>query len=80
MSNVIFDVVNIICGLGYEVIIIKNLFLVLEMICVVCVVSVESIIKYLDGVVNVFVNFVIVIVKVEYIFNIIMLEDLKKVV
>ncbi|MEN3324949.1 heavy metal translocating P-type ATPase [Mariniflexile soesokkakense] len=77
ISTAIPDAVKTIRDLGYEVTTIKSTFPVLEMTCAACAVSVESIIKYLDGVVNASVNFATATVTVEYLPDTITPEDLK---
>ncbi|RIA09347.1 Cu2+-exporting ATPase [Flavobacteriaceae bacterium MAR_2010_72] len=80
VNTAVPDAVKTIRDLGYEVTTIKNSFPVLEMTCAACAVSVESIIKYLDGVVNASVNFATATVTVEYLPNTIRPEDLKSAV
>ena len=78
MSSAVPEVVKTIRDLGYEVTTVKTTFPVLDMTCAACAISVESIIKYLDGVVNASVNFATATVNVEYLPNTVIPADLKK--
>lgn len=80
MSSAVPEVVKTIRDLGYEVTTVKTTFPVLDMTCAACAISVESIIKYLDGVVNASVNFATATVNVEYLPNTVIPADLKKAV
>lgn len=59
--------VHTIRDLGYNVPTVKKTFPVLEMTCASCAVSVESILRSTDGVIDAAVNFATATVKVEYI-------------
>ncbi len=74
------EAVKIIGDLGYGVTTVKNTFPVLQMTCASCAVSVESIIKAQNGVVNAAVNFATATVAVEYLPNMIQPDDLRKAV
>lgn len=79
-SEVLPKAVKTIRDLGYGVTTIKKTFPVLQMTCASCAVSVESIIKAQNGVVNAAVNFATATVAVEYLPNMIQPEDLRKAV
>lgn len=78
--NVVSDVVKTIRDLGYEVTTVKKSYPVLQMSCASCAVSVESILKSQNGVVNASVNFATAIVAVEFIPGLVQAESLKKAV
>ena len=80
MSAVVPEVVKTIRNLGYEVTTVKKTFPVMDMTCAACAISVESIIKYLDGVVNASVNFATATVSVEYLPNAVSPNELKNAV
>ena len=80
MSAVVPEVVKTIRNLGYEVTTVKKTFPVMDMTCAACAISVESIIKYLDGVVNASVNFATATVSVEYLPNTVSSNELKNAV
>ena len=80
MSAVVPEVVKTIRNLGYEVTTVKKTFPVMDMTCAACAISVESIIKYLDGVVNASVNFATATVSVEYLPNTVSPNELKNAV
>ena len=80
MSAVVPEVVKTIRNLGYEVTTVKKTFPVMDMTCAACAISVESIIKYLDGVVNASVNFATATVSVEYLTNTVSPNELKNAV
>ncbi|PKA84516.1 Cu2+-exporting ATPase [Ulvibacter sp. MAR_2010_11] len=77
LSSAVPEAVHAIRELGYGVTTIKSTFPVLEMTCASCAISVESSIKYLDGVVNASVNYASASVTVEYLPNTITPSGLK---
>lgn len=79
-SETLLEAVKTIRNLGYGVTTIKKTFPVLQMTCASCAVSVESIIKAQNGVVDAAVNFATATVAVEYLPNIIQPDDFRKVV
>lgn len=66
--------------LGYEVASIRKTIPVLEMTCASCAASVESMVKAQQGVVSASVNYATANLTVEFLPNMIRLEDLKKVI
>jgi P-type Cu2+ transporter len=72
--------VKAIRDLGYGVTTVKKTIPVLQMTCASCAVSVESMIKAQDGVVDASVNYATAAVTVEYLPNMIHVEDMKQVV
>ncbi len=79
-SETLPEAVKAIRDLGYGVTTVKKTFPVLQMTCASCAVSIESIIKAQNGVVNAAVNFATANVAVEYLPNIIQPDDLRKAV
>ncbi len=79
-SETLPEAVKTIRDLGYGVTTVKKTFPVLQMTCASCAVSVESIIKSQNGVVNASVNFTNATVVVEYLSNMIQPNDLRKAV
>ncbi len=79
-SETLPDAVKTIRDLGYGVTTVKNTFPVLQMTCASCAVSVESIIKAQNGVINAVVNFATATVSVDYLPNMIQPDDLRKAV
>ncbi len=79
-NAVVADAVNAIRDLGYGVNSIKKNIPVLDMTCASCAISTESIIKAQPGVVNASVNFATATVAVEYLPNLINIEDIQKAV
>ena len=79
-NTVVADAVNAIRDLGYGVNSIKKNIPVLDMTCASCAISTESIIKAQPGVVNASVNFATATVAVEYLPNLIHIEDIQKAV
>lgn len=76
-DDVLPEVIKTIRGLGYGVTTVKKNIPVLKMTCASCAVSVESIIKALNGVVSASVNFSTESVTVEYLPNMIKPEDIR---
>lgn len=74
----IWEAVGIIRDLGYGVTTVKKSFPVLQMTCASCAVSVESMIKSQTGVVNASVNYATANVSIEYIPEMVHVENLKK--
>ncbi len=72
------DAVKAIRDLGYGVTTVKRTIPVLQMTCASCAVSVESMIKAQRGVVNAAVNYAASSLNVEYLPNLIRVEDLRK--
>jgi Cu2+-exporting ATPase len=68
-EDAIARAVKAIEDLGYGVTTVKNTFPVLNMTCASCAVSVETSIKYTDGVINASVNFATASLSVEYLPN-----------
>lgn len=79
-SETLPEAVKTIRDLGYGVTTVKKTFPVLQMTCASCAVSVESIVKSQNGVVNAAVNFATATVAVEYLPNMIQPENLRKAV
>ena len=71
------NAVKTIRDLGYDVATITQIIPVLQMTCASCAVSVESIIKFLPGVVNASVNYASAEVKVEYIPSLVTLNQMQ---
>lgn len=74
------DAVKIIRDLGYGVTTVKKSFPVLQMTCASCAVSVESMLKSQEGVVDASVNYANAKVSVEFIPSLVQLESLRKAV
>lgn len=74
------NAVKAIRDLGYDVATTTQTIPVLQMTCASCAVSVESIIKFLPGVVNASVNYASATVKVEYIPSLVTLNQMREVV
>lgn len=74
------NTVKIIRDLGYDVATTTQTIPVLQMTCASCAVSVESIIKFLPGVVNASVNYASAAVKVEYIPSLVTLNQMREAV
>lgn len=74
------NAVKTIRDLGYDVATTTQTIPVLQMTCASCAVSVESIIKFLPGVVNASVNYASAIVKVEYIPSLVTLNQMREAV
>ncbi|MBA0883913.1 heavy metal translocating P-type ATPase [Flavobacterium undicola] len=68
-NDVVSQAIKAIKDLGYGVTTVKKTFPVLNMSCVSCAVSAESIVKPIDGVVNANVNFATATLSVEYLPN-----------
>lgn len=79
-DDVLPVVIKTIRGLGYGVTTVKKNIPVLKMTCASCAVSVESMIKALSGVVDASVNFSTESVTVEYLPNMVKLEDIREAV
>ncbi len=79
-SALLSDAVGTIRDLGYEVASVKKTFPVLNMTCASCAVSTESIIKAQPGVVSAAVNYAAATVWVEYLPNMISVEEIQKAV
>lgn len=79
-NDVLVDAVHAIRDLGYGVSSIKKTVPVLDMTCASCAISTESIIKAQTGVVNASVNFATATVAIEYLPNLISLEEIQKAV
>lgn len=79
-AELVPEAVKIIRDLGYGVTTIKTTFPVLEMTCASCAISVESMLKSQQGVLNATVNFATATVIVEYIPGVINPNDLRKAV
>ena len=71
------NAVKTIRDLGYDVATTTQIIPVLQMTCASCAVSVESIIKFLPGVVNASVNYASAEVKVEYIPSLVTLNQMQ---
>ena len=71
------NAVKTIRDLGYDVATTTQIIPVLQMTCASCAVSVESIIKFLPGVVNASVNYASAEVKVEYISSLVTLNQMR---
>lgn len=74
---IIQEAVKAIRDLGYGVTTVKSTLPVLQMTCASCAVSVESIIKSLPGIVSASVNFATTTVTVEYLPNMVHVDDMK---
>ena len=74
------NAVKTIRDLGYDVATTTQTIPVLQMTCASCAVSVESIIKFLPGVVNASVNYASAEVKVEYIPSLVTLNQMREAV
>lgn len=74
------NAVNVIRDLGYDVSTTTQTIPVLQMTCASCAISVESIIKFLPGVVNAVVNYASAEVKVEYIPSLVSIEKMREAV
>ena len=74
------NAVKTIRDLGYDVATTTQTIPVLQMTCASCAVSVESIIKFLPGVVNASVNYASAAVKVEYIPSLVTLNQMQEAV
>ena len=74
------NAVKTIRDLGYDVATTTQTIPVLQMTCASCAVSVESIIKFLPGVVNASVNYASAAVKVEYIPSLVTLDQMREAV
>lgn len=79
-EGVLADAVQAIRDLGYGVSSIKKTVPVLDMTCASCAISTESIIKAQNGVLHAAVNFATATVSIEYLPNLIQLEDIQKAV
>ncbi len=79
-SEVLKKAVSKIRDLGYEVTTVKHTFPVLDMTCASCAISVESMLKSQDGVIDASVNYATQTVAVEYLPNIITTNELRKTV
>lgn len=79
-NSTIADAVHAIRDLGYGVTSIKKTIPVLDMTCASCAISTESIIKAQPGVVTAAVNFATASVTVEYLPNLISVEEIQKAV
>ncbi|MGJ1196808.1 heavy metal translocating P-type ATPase [Sphingobacterium spiritivorum] len=78
--DIINKSVSAIRNLGYEVITIRKTYPVLEMSCASCASSVESLLKYLPGIVSADVNFATTSVAVEYFPNMTNPDQIQKTV
>ncbi|MGJ1448523.1 heavy metal translocating P-type ATPase [Sphingobacterium spiritivorum] len=78
--DIINKSVSAIRNLGYEVITTRKTYPVLEMSCASCASSVESLLKYLPGIVSADVNFATTSVAVEYFPNMTNPEQIQKTV
>ena len=76
-EGIIPEAVKTIRDLGYGVTTVKSTIPVLQMTCASCAVSVESMIKSLPGVVSASVNFATTTVSVEYLPNMVHVDDMK---
>lgn len=74
------EAVKTIRDLGYEVTTIKKSFPVMQMSCASCAVSVESMLKSQQGVVNANVNYASAMVSVEFIPGVVQTDSLRKAV
>ncbi|MCO5250943.1 MAG: heavy metal translocating P-type ATPase [Candidatus Kapabacteria bacterium] len=79
-SEALKKAVSKIRDLGYEVTTVKHTFPVLDMTCASCAISVESMLKSQDGVIDASVNYATQTVAVEYLPNIITTNELRKTV
>lgn len=79
-SEVLKKAVTAIRDIGYEVTTVKHTFPVLDMTCASCAISVESMLKSQDGVIDASVNYATQTVVVEYLPNIITTNGLRKTV
>ncbi|PKL84535.1 MAG: copper-translocating P-type ATPase [Ignavibacteriae bacterium HGW-Ignavibacteriae-1] len=79
-SEALKNAVSKIRDLGYEVTTVKHTFPVLDMTCASCAISVESMLKSQDGVIDASVNYATQTVAVEYLPNIITTNELRKTV
>lgn len=79
-TDSVHQAIQIIQKLGYEVTLLKRSIPVLEMTCAACAVSVESILKTLPGIIDASVNYASARVSVEYLPNMVSIQDMKKAV
>jgi Cu2+-exporting ATPase len=79
-TDSVHQAIQIIQKLGYEVTLLKRSIPVLEMTCAACAVSVESILKTLPGIIDASVNFASARVSVEYLPNMVSIQDMRKAV
>ncbi|MBZ4192509.1 heavy metal translocating P-type ATPase [Niabella beijingensis] len=78
--SAILEAVNMIKDLGYGVTTVKQSFPVLQMTCASCAVSVESMVKSEEGVLNASVNFATATLTVEYLPNLTNAQAIQKAV
>jgi len=79
-QETVSEAVKTIRDLGYDVTTVKKSFPVLQMTCASCSVSVESILKSQQGVINASVNYANAKVSIEFIPSLIQVESLRKAV
>jgi Cu2+-exporting ATPase len=77
-NEALVNAVSEIRDLGYEVTTVKHQFPVLNMSCASCAISVESMLKSQDGVIDATINYATETVTVEYLPNIITANELRK--
>ncbi len=78
--SVLPEAVKIIRGLGYGVTTAKETFPVLQMTCASCAISVESMVKSIEGVVDARVNFANATLTVEFLPQLVHTDDIRKAV
>jgi Cu2+-exporting ATPase len=79
-QETVSEAVKTIRDLGYDVTTVKKSFPVLQMTCASCSVSVESILKSQQGVINASVNYANAKVSIEFIPSLVQVESLRKAV